>query len=435
MTNFLIEHQCPQCGAPAILEETDRIFACEYCRVKSYLFGQDYFRYMFPHAAPQDKEVLFFPYWRFKGMRFSCFPDRTDYRFTDISYPAADAGYFPLSLGLRSQTLKLRFVSPYPILAGGSRFLLPTLPAPQAMRFAQASSDLFLSDDSLVMSSFVGESVSMIYAPFCVDKTQNTAHRSPLTSHPSLIDAVLNEAIPIELPIDFDVSQIPGGIPDWQIRFMSMLCPDCGWDLKGERNALALYCNNCHSMWKAHRNGFEKLPTAYLSDFGIDSGTDIMYFPFWRIKADISGVKLNCYSDMVRIANLPRVIKNNRNETEFYFWAPSFMLRPQMFLNLGRNMTLFQPQEKLIPTLPDARCYPVTLPVTEAVESLKICLASFIKPRKNLSEKLQNIAVSPRKFLLVYVPFNETHQEFVNTELHIGINKNMLATTLPDKKS
>jgi PhnB protein len=27
MTSFQIEHQCPQCGAPASLEETDRLFA------------------------------------------------------------------------------------------------------------------------------------------------------------------------------------------------------------------------------------------------------------------------------------------------------------------------------------------------------------------------------------------------------------------------
>ncbi len=425
MANFLIEHQCPQCGAPALLEDTDRIFACEYCRVKSYLFATDYFRYALPHAANPDKEIFFFPYWHFRGMRFSCYPDRTDYRFTDLSCPAADAvGCFPLSLGLRSRTLKLRSVSPHL----SSRFLFPTLPAQQAIRIAQARSDLFLSDDSLIFSSFVGENISMIYAPFYIDRLQDSADLSPLTPHPYLIDAVLNEALPCAVPDDFDVSRMPGGSPNWQIRFLPMLCPNCGSDLKGERNALALYCKNCDSMWQARQNGFEKLPVACLLNFGEEAGTDTLYFPFWRIKADISGIELNCCEDMVRIANLPRVVKKNRNAAEFYFWIPSFTLRPQMFLNIARNITLFQPPEKLKSSLPrDARCYPVTLPITEAAESAKICLAGFMKPRKNLSERLRGIEIRPRKFLLVYAPFRETHHEFVNAEFHIGVSKLMLA--------
>ena len=59
MTSFIIEHQCPQCGAPAELEETDRLFQCGYCRVKSYLTIPDYFRYTLPHHAPAGKELIY----------------------------------------------------------------------------------------------------------------------------------------------------------------------------------------------------------------------------------------------------------------------------------------------------------------------------------------------------------------------------------------
>jgi len=74
-SNFLIDYQCPQCGAPAVLDETDRLFLCEYCRVKSYLITKDYFRYTLPSKAPENKKLLYFPYWRFKGMLFSCASD------------------------------------------------------------------------------------------------------------------------------------------------------------------------------------------------------------------------------------------------------------------------------------------------------------------------------------------------------------------------
>ena len=73
-SRLVIEHQCPQCGAPATLEETERLFTCPFCRVKSYLVTRDYFRYMLPHAAPAGKSLVFLPYWRFKGSFFVSLP-------------------------------------------------------------------------------------------------------------------------------------------------------------------------------------------------------------------------------------------------------------------------------------------------------------------------------------------------------------------------
>ena len=46
------QNQCPQCGAPADLEETDRLFACPFCRVTSLLLTRDYFRYVLPARNP-----------------------------------------------------------------------------------------------------------------------------------------------------------------------------------------------------------------------------------------------------------------------------------------------------------------------------------------------------------------------------------------------
>ena len=41
MISVQIEQSCPQCGAPANLEETDRLFACPFCRVTSLLLTRD----------------------------------------------------------------------------------------------------------------------------------------------------------------------------------------------------------------------------------------------------------------------------------------------------------------------------------------------------------------------------------------------------------
>ncbi|MDD4072471.1 MAG: hypothetical protein PHY78_08930, partial [Desulfobacterales bacterium] len=109
--NFHIRHQCPQCGAPAVLEETDRLFTCGYCRVTSYLLQNGVFRYILPAAATAETEALFYaPYWRFKGVFYSWVPgDEIQHRFMDISHLAIKSDHLPISLGFRSQALKLTF--------------------------------------------------------------------------------------------------------------------------------------------------------------------------------------------------------------------------------------------------------------------------------------------------------------------------------------
>ena len=108
MPTFQIEHACPQCGAPAHLEETDRLFACPFCRVKSFLLTRDYFRYVLPAKNPTGKELYYAPYWRFKGVLLFTTPAGNDYKFVDVSHCAADIPGFPLTLGLRAQAMKLK---------------------------------------------------------------------------------------------------------------------------------------------------------------------------------------------------------------------------------------------------------------------------------------------------------------------------------------
>ena len=110
----------------------------------------------------------------------------------------------------------------------------------------------------------------------------------------------------------------------------------------------------------------------------------------------------------------------------FRFWVPAFKVRPRVFLRLSTNMTLSQPQKRLVPELPNTRHQPVTMPVTEAVESLTINLSSFAKPRTKLSKIIPEIKIDAKSFVLVYVPFKESHHEFIQPDLQFAINKNVL---------
>jgi hypothetical protein len=154
---------------------------------------------------------------------------------------------------------------------------------------------------------------------------------------------------------------------------------------------------------------------------------ETIYLPFWRIKADISGINLESYADLIAVANLPKVAQSGWKDIPFRFWSPAFKVRPKVFLHLASQTTLSQPGEKLISELPAARIYPTTLPIKEAVESLKITLADFMKPRRTLVERLRDIRIDPKSVTLVFMPFKEGHHEFIQPDFHLTINKNVLA--------
>jgi DNA-directed RNA polymerase subunit RPC12/RpoP len=193
---LLIEHQCPQCGAPIVLEETDRLFVCQYCKVKSFLFPGDFFRYTLPHSSSKERNLIYLPYWRFKGILFSSLADRIDHRIVDVSHQALLSDYFPVSLGLRSQALKLRFVSP----ETGGYFLNPSISFKDMVQLTEKRTSTELPEP-VFTRCFIGETLSLIYSPFYVNGR--------------IHDAVLDRPIASSPPDDFDMTALPGGTPSW----------------------------------------------------------------------------------------------------------------------------------------------------------------------------------------------------------------------------
>ncbi len=404
-SRLLIEYQCPQCGAPATIEETDHLFTCAFCRVKSYLLSRVY-RYVLPHKAPDGRELLYMPYWRFKGMLFSCTEAGVHHRIVDVSYRGVDYRHVPMSLGLRSQTQRLRFLTP----ETKGRFLVPDMSYTDMLeqiqgRFGKAgASPLFLQ-------SFIGETLSILYAPFYLDG--------------KLYDAVLNRAISPPLSDDSELRERPGGRPAWELRFVPAQCPECGWDLEGERDSFALTCRNCRSVWHAGKRRFMKV------DFGSlpadeHGGTPTLFLPFFRIRPKVTGVSLGSLADLVRLGNLPRAVLDSMEEEPFHFWAPAFKVRPQDFLRLSVRTTLGQPGGRVEPRLPEDEIYPVTLPLNEALESLKMNLASFMKPAGKLRPLLPEITIEPKGITLVYIPFRVKGNEILYPPCRLRINRNLL---------
>jgi len=358
---------------------------------------------MFSVDAASGKELIYFPYWRLKGMLFSVSPQGLEHRFIDVSLQGSESSVLPISLGLRSQALKLKFVSS----DARGRFLAPRLPLSQVKKTLDTRFSLHLPKPILHQAQ-IGESLSLIYSPFYI---QNGVY-----------DGILNQLVSDSVPDGFDAGQVPGGRPGWNVRFIPTLCPNCGWDLQGERDSQVLACSNCASMWRGTAEGMRRVKFAILPS----KSESAVYLPFWRIKAEVSGIALRSYADLVRAANLPRVIQPGWEEIEFRFWAPAFKVRPQTFLRLADHLTRFQPGGHLEADLPKGKIHPVNLPFTEAVESLKTIVAGFLRPRKALLEKLLEIRIGAMGRLLVFIPFVETLHELVQPEYRLAVNRNQL---------
>ena len=80
---FLVKQECPQCGGPVELDETDHILQCPYCDVRSFLFSKGAFRFVLPHKT-RNKEILYVPYLRFRGVVYACQARRVSYRIMTV---------------------------------------------------------------------------------------------------------------------------------------------------------------------------------------------------------------------------------------------------------------------------------------------------------------------------------------------------------------
>lgn len=361
---------------------------------------------MFPYPDNPKGPPVYFPYWRFKGILYSCGPSGTEHKFIDLSRQALVSEYFPASLGIRSQALKLQFALP----ETEGTFFRPVLSQPDMIHGIRKLFSSQMSGNKEIQS-FIGETTSIIYAPFHIIDNK-------------LYDSILDIPVFSRLPDDFDISSYTAEKPDWPIDFIPALCPACGWDLAGERDSLALLCSNCDSAWHHRNKRLEKIDMGYIPE----KSDNHLFLPFWMIKTGFSGIDSQSYADFIKSTDLPGVDNKSRNETKFTFWIPAFKIRAHHFLRIAKQMTFVQPLDEVTEKVPDGTMHPVTLPVTEAIESIKIIVSDFIKSKKDIFPSLIDAVTIPESFRLVYVPFRTGHLDLVNEKYSVALNNNVLST-------
>jgi len=400
---FTIEEECPQCGAPVELDETDRLLRCPYCGVSSFLFSDEYFRLILPHKAG-TREMIYVPYLRFKGSVFSCHVNGVRYRIADITRLSVPFKRFPMSLGLRPQTLTMRFAK----ADTAGTFLKEFIQTDQLL--AAAEKPLVNSGrEEVFYRAFIGDAVNLIYLPMYV--TQNT-----------LFDGVTHTPV-ARVPKGQDIFRsIIDQRPRWSLRFLATLCPRCGWNLEGEKDSVVLTCGNCESAWEAKEGRFVPVDMAVVTG----DSPEASYLPFWKMSVQTRGVDITSYADFIRATNQPKAIQKAWEKTEMCFWCPAFKIRPKRFLDLSRRLTVSQEAIDADGRLPQKNRYPATLPLSEAIQGIKVTLAGSAVNKRKLIPRLPDIRPSIRRAFLVYLPFHETVHEMIQPHTCLSINKKSL---------
>jgi hypothetical protein len=328
-------------------------------------------------------------------------------RLVDSNQLALRAQCFPFSLGVRPQVLRLRFVAPRTV----GKFLRPSFPFqgyPMSQEYMPGFGGRSTGGRGTFSKTFIGEIVSLIYSPFLVEDKR-------------VLDAILGcpapecaEAPPAEFPIERDAA--------CKMQFIPMLCPSCGWDLEGMKNALVLLCRNCESAWQAAGESLEQV------DFGFVGNSDegSLHLPFWRIRAEVSGTKLKSYADLVRLANLPKAIQSRWEEYPAAFWVPAFKIQPQLFLRLAKAFTVSPPFQEPRKVIPRSPLHGVTLPLSEAFESIKVLIASLAVQRDLVVAGLSESVITPDECSLIYFPFLRRGTEVIHPAMPMSISANAL---------
>lgn len=401
MAVLRVEHRCPQCGAPADLEETDRILCCRYCRVRLYISTSGPPRYCLPAEAPEGSDLVMVPYWRLRGMHFSLHPSgRPRSRVLDANFLASGLGFVPDTLGVRPQGTKLRFAAP----AGGTRFLPHSAPADEAAtRAERVSAASGLSAGRPAHSAFIGETTSLIYLPLYMTRG-------------AIYDATLKRPIGRNTLMragELEAVEPPGR---YSLDFVPALCPRCGWDLSGERNSVVLHCENCASSWRASKGRFEAI--GFESSPADEQETTLV--PFWRVRASIEGPVAE-----VRDC-LPASLRRAWQDGEARFWLPAFRAAPRVYMRIARQATALQPQTERHRALPRGEFFPAALGVADVSGGLTVLLAAAAQARRRLLPLLPSVEVKAGGASLAYIPFKQRGSELVNSRLGLCIPLNSM---------
>ena len=403
-----VEQDCPQCGAPVTLSEDDRLLTCPFCGVKNFLQTNSTFRYILPDKIEETerRHLIYAPYIRLKSNLFHITDKGIAYKIIDTTQLGFVMPGLPPSLGMRPQAMKIGRLTPQT----EGQFLRLSVKAKiileKALKLSKLSNDL---GKQLLHQAYIGDTISLMYLPLHTDDTH-------------LLDAVTdNPLIALDRIKDYSLKGT-GFSPNWQTNFLPTLCPNCGWDLEGEKDCLVPPCHNCETAWEINKKGLKRI------QWEVQPGdlTTALHLPFWKISAQIPSMEILSFADFIHRTNQPMVPRPQWHEREMQFWIPAFKLRPKIFLQIARLVTINHWRLHLEQGHSTPNLYPANLPQTEARQAIKVTLAACATSRNNIFPYLPEARIKNTKTSLAYLPFQDKGHDWFQPQTRAVIPKSVL---------
>jgi predicted RNA-binding Zn-ribbon protein involved in translation (DUF1610 family) len=398
---LIFEQECPQCGGTVELAESEHLLPCPFCGTRSFIVPKGYPRFVLPPRTGGGN-IIYVPYLRFKGVVYDCHDSQISYKILDLTSRGVALDLLPDSLGVRSQALKMKFASP----DHNGRFLKLTIDIKEAIEQRAGFRATGSRARKTFHRAYIGESISIVYFPFIVDEDK-------------LCDGITGDFI-AELPPEEDIFEpFLDQKVGWKPRFMTTLCPACGWDLEGDRRSVVLGCRNCGTFWEATGEGFKIVAHSTVRSPDMNS----VYLAFWKISVKAEGIRLNSFADFLESTNQPRLPDAGDDEMPMSFLVPAFKIKPKTFLRLGSQLTIGQKIFAGTKDYSELPLHRIDLPQTEAVQSLKPILASAATNKKELLPHLPVIKFKFTDSKLLLLPFSNSGYGYFQEQAKINLNK------------
>lgn len=391
---------CPQCGGKVEVDAGDPVLFCDFCKTGLYMIPYLALRYLLPQTLEPETQSRFFyvPYWRFRGIRYRTLGRGViDGSFMDATFLALSElqKVVDYSLGIRPQAMPLQLSVDSSILPP------PDIDRVKGLSHIDEQLAKYLPSTTL-FKSFVGESVCIIYAPF-----EMITHNSDKILIRSLFGKGKINEIDSKAANKL-ISKLDRPYTNRPVRFLPLLCPECGHDLPAEKGGVILRCMFCDKAWAAVQDRFKKIEFIHIP--APDNMVSVaQYLPFWKITMNLEGFPAQNRKEFKKVLISYQHIPDEWEKQPVTVAIPAFKLNPSLFLRIARGLTLFSgklPEVDLYNCKKHGcRAHAVTLSGPEALKAVRVFLASLFSKNRRLEGLISKIDIQFTGIKLLYMPF------------------------------
>jgi hypothetical protein len=369
-------------------------------------------RYRLEAAEGFGSDVVFFPFWRFVGMRYMVLAKQEiRHSLLDATVPAFELGASGPTLGIAPQ------VHPLNVWTASLDAVEPQTSARKSIESVQKRADELLGMPFL-FRRLIAETQCLIYAPFIIKE------KSIVLATGRGIKRKVGEPELQRLErLAFNKFS-----NTYKVKFIPLMCPECASSLPPHPGALGLHCSNCAHLWFIE-DGCGMVSRAYQVIATGREDVDSVFLPFWQLDISLSDIPIGSRAELLHLAAPYWSVPSEWKDEPVRLFIPAFKLNPRLYLNTAQRISLARaiPDEYRDRTPRDIAAEPVRVSLKEAAQAVKVVLARILLRNRKLYPLVAGSKVKIRSATLTYISYRFSGREYINQWTGTSIHHNALS--------